>query len=208
MKKQDEVWQNFWKSRKTSFIGNILFFIRKKILSKDFVDIAIRNSRKGKILEAGCGTAINSILIGKKRGNEVYALDNEKEALEQAKRFSRMYKQKINLVKGDLFNMPFGDKEFELCWNIGTIEHFRNPLPAVEEMKRVGKVVIVIVPGHGLIWNNYIKIMNLIGIKIEGYIKLYKPRELRKLFKKSGFERIKIKVLRPLGFPYIAAIGK
>jgi len=208
MKKQDKVWDHFWKKREGSFIGNILLFIRKKFLAKSFVDIALRNSKKGKILEAGCGTALSSILVAKKREDEIYGLDSLQKALEKARKFSKIYKQNITLVQGDLFNMPFKDKEFDLCWNIGTVEHFKDPLPAIKEMKRVGKVVIVLVPAHGPIYSNYLKIINLIGPKVEGYVKLYKAKELKRVFKKAGFEKIKIRIVRPLGFPYIGAIGK
>jgi len=43
----------------------------------------------------------------------------------------------------DDFQTPFSDNEFDFVWNHLAFEHYQNPLPLVQEMKRISKKVVM-----------------------------------------------------------------
>ena len=62
-----------------------------------------------------------------------------------------------NAVLGSIFSMPFDDNAFDLVYNSGVIEHFRDPenIAALQEMARVVKPsgkIVVIVPNTLCLW--------------------------------------------------------
>ncbi|MBI3812840.1 MAG: class I SAM-dependent methyltransferase, partial [Nitrospinae bacterium] len=55
----------------------------------------------------------------------------------------------MQLIKGDIFKMPFKDEKFDVVWNGGVIEHFENPSEIIRKMAvltRPGGCVFVSVP--------------------------------------------------------------
>ncbi len=76
-----------------------------------------------KILEAGSGSGKASILLGADYDRTF--LDISIEALNYAQFLAeKFHAQNIKYVEGNIFNMPFKDKSFNLVWNIGVVEHY------------------------------------------------------------------------------------
>ncbi|MBI4178665.1 class I SAM-dependent methyltransferase [bacterium] len=89
---------------------------------------------RARTLEPGAGSACVSALLAED-GLNASALDYAYSALAVARRFQ----SGARLVQGDLFKMPFPDGTFDLTFNNSTLEHFKNPQDALNEMARVTK---------------------------------------------------------------------
>ena len=92
-----------------------------------------------KVLEAGCGLGRWVIPLAEK-GYDVTGLEIESEAIGKINQY---YSSKnLRLVQGDVFNMSFPDKTFDLILSLGVLEHFEDPLvqkKAIAEHLRVMK---------------------------------------------------------------------
>ena len=94
-----------------------------------------------KILECGSGSGNSSLRLAN-RVKKVVLLDGSKNALKCSRQLSKHYKaDNIKFVEGDIFHLPFNDKSYDFCWNIGVIEHYDliKAKEAVKEMLRVTK---------------------------------------------------------------------
>lgn len=102
-----------------------------------------------KILEAGCGIGRWVIPLSQGKYN-VTGIEIKEEAINVIKQ--HYFSENITLVVGDIFNMPFVDKSFDIVISLGVIEHFENndiQAQAIEEHIRVLKedgIFLVTVP--------------------------------------------------------------
>lgn len=67
-----------------------------------------------KILDIGTGSGAIAITISLETKQEVYALDISSEALEVARKNSKLFKSKVNFMKSDLFNDISKDLKFDI----------------------------------------------------------------------------------------------
>jgi SAM-dependent methyltransferase len=137
-----------------------------------------------RVLEAGCGTG--QTLACFSRRHETVGLDISRRALGLARR------QCGSPVLGDLFAMPFRDNSFDLVYNSGVIEHFREPenLRAIEEMARITRregTVIIIVPNSLCPWYRAGKKAAVLMNRFEfGYEEDYTPGRLCRAVEAAG----------------------
>lgn len=106
-----------------------------------------------------------------------------------------------NAILGDMFHIPFKSDSFDVVWNEGVIEHFKEPtnLQACEEMARVSRnLVIIAVPQSYTVWVVRKTLLKLIGKWPYGYEESYSKRRLKALMEKAGLEVIAIKGVRIL----------
>ncbi|GEM_PF-2278001 len=212
-------WETFWDQQhgtKASPIGKWLFNLREKRVGVDYAKVAMRyTTSKGRVLEAGCGSAIGSIWLNRIRQDEIVALDLFPKALEVCGETAQRHNAKVELVRGNLFSLPFPDKSFSLCWNSGTLEHFYHDdvIAIIREMRRVSKVAIGIVPADHFMWSVPLTLARWMGPKVEslvnegGYFRLYPEKEFHDLFKEVGFDRTESMTLHSAGFPFTVAVG-
>lgn len=116
-------------------------------------------------LDAGCGTALRTILLADKVGTagQLVGLDNSPGNLAAAQVNLDQYtcSGSVSLVRGDLLNMPFKDGSFDWVWCSDTMwpgHVVEDPVAGVGELARVvkpdGIVVLVywssqvLLPGH------------------------------------------------------------
>ena len=202
-------WSVFWSGVESKCLGRLLLFVREKFVMNRMANLAIIYSRKGNILEAGSGSALSSILLSRKRGDRIVALDISHVALEFAENLATTMGEAIWRCEGDIEHIPFKDDSFELAWNVGTIEHFPLPYNIVREMKRVAHVTICIVPAKGFGWPLSLRIAKLLGVYVEDYIRYYDTKELKDVFEEVGFEKIKIGKISYLPFlPLLFGVGQ
>ncbi len=81
--------------------------------------ISFRNKR---VLEIGCGTGVNSLLMAK-LGAKVTLLDYERAALRIAKKTAEALSVDAEFVHGDVFECGF-ENEFDIVHSEGVVEHF------------------------------------------------------------------------------------
>jgi 2-polyprenyl-3-methyl-5-hydroxy-6-metoxy-1,4-benzoquinol methylase len=136
-------WSDIWKSIEDArFQGETYrwFFYRRLLGDYDF--------RGKRVLEVGCGTGLNSVLMAK-AGAKVTLLDSSKEALSIAKNLLEKYSLEGELVCRDAFYHGF-EGEFDLVHSEGVVEHFKGGFRQdivdahSAAAKRGGKVLIIV----------------------------------------------------------------
>ena len=182
-----KLWNDYYRS---GYFTRFIEFLNKNyfvpLFIKEFNNIVKADNLD--ILECGCGQGYMSSLLAK--SNNVTALDISDEALKITKfNFVNNYTDG-NLVKGDIFNMPFKDNSFNVVWNQGVLEHF-NPINAIREMLRVTKDhLIVFLPA-------FLSPLQISGAYkfIDNDIEFYKSKKFIECMEKANCKNIKIKKL-------------
>jgi len=96
-------------------------------------------NKNSEILECGCGSGNSSLRLAHKV-EKVVLFDISINALECAKQLANYYNvNNVEFIKGDVFHIPFDEKQFDFCWNIGLIEHY-NLIQAKEILKEMVRV--------------------------------------------------------------------
>lgn len=188
----EEIWEKVWTKNLVTSDYSLKYL--------DFMmEIEPTLEKGSKILEAGCGTGQTlSPLSGE---HETYGLDISGAALHLAQNHCKFP------VLGSIFHLPFCDNTFDLVYNSGVIEHFRDPenIRAIQEMARVTKPsgrVIIIVPNTLCLWYKAGKFIAVMVGNFEfGYEEDYSPRRIRKVAGQGGLaieKMVGIQALPPL----------
>jgi 2-polyprenyl-3-methyl-5-hydroxy-6-metoxy-1,4-benzoquinol methylase len=120
VKKKDEI----------RFEGSEAYEFYPKILRR------ISLSRKEKILDVGCGVGKLSRYL---KGFDLYGCDVTENFVKQARKES--YKE---VKMGDIYKLPYKDKEFDKILCFGVFEYLNQPEKAMKELLRVckGKIIL------------------------------------------------------------------
>ena len=175
----EEVWDKVWTKN--------LIVSDYSLKYLDFIEKVELSLPKGStILEAGCGTGQTLSYLSKY--HTTVGLDISLAALNLA-RINCIYP-----VLGSIFKIPFNDNTFDLVYNSGVIEHFKDPdnIAAIAEMARVTKpdgMVIIIVPNSLCLWYKAGKFFAVLMKNFEfGYEEDYSPKRLKTAIINSGLE--------------------
>jgi ubiquinone/menaquinone biosynthesis C-methylase UbiE len=76
------------------------------------------------ILECGCGSGINTLLLSKKFGLECFLVDFSKKSFEIVRRFAKELNVSYNFILADCRYLPFKEGNCDVVWNEGVNEHF------------------------------------------------------------------------------------
>lgn len=173
----EEVWEKVWTKNLITSDYSLRYL--------DFMQGIEKTLPEGSaVLEAGCGTGQTLRLLSSR--HETTGLDVSRAALTLARNNCK------NSILGSIFAMPFKDNTFDLVYNSGVIEHFREPtnIAAITEMARVTKpsgMVIIIVPNTLCLWYKAGKTMAVIMKNFEfGYEEDYSPKRLRTAAGRAG----------------------
>lgn len=124
--KDDQGWDNYWKSRKTS--GGLIYdavaaFYRKFIIKRSLNRFIKKHFRKGaEVLHAGCGggqvdTDVHDYVA-------VTAMDISEKALSL---YKKVNKDRCSLLHGSIFDIRLPDASVDGIYNLGVMEHFTGP---------------------------------------------------------------------------------
>ena len=172
-------WVRYFESTKRNIFNQCL-------ANRRLIELIIEHTPKGgRILEAGCGTALLSLILAN-YGFAVTALDLSKEVLDYAQRRVFLNKIHLNFVQGNILKLSsmFRDKYFDTICHSGVMEHFRDNdiILSLSEQRKVSKIVIFKIP------NNRVKLTN----EHFGDERFLSNKKWVSLIKKSGFKEIRI----------------
>jgi SAM-dependent methyltransferase len=154
-----------------------------------------------KVLEAGCGIGRWVIPLSQK-GYNVTGIEIKEEAINIIRQ--NYLSERLTLVVGDIFNMPFPDNTFDIVISLGVLEHFEsktNLEMAIKEHRRVLKedgVFIITVPHISLLrlffHLPFVKLVSFVRYlkrKKEYFTEYrYSKRAIRKILEKNGYKVI------------------
>lgn len=140
---------NFVTKTAIKFLGipHIGFRTRARIIFKLFKQIG----KHSRILDAGCGYGIYSIILAEK-GYTIDSLDIEEERINELNSMKEQYKKidsKIKTAVGTLLDLPYENETFNIVVCSEVIEHIENDDRAFSELSRIlrkGGLLILSVP--------------------------------------------------------------
>jgi ubiquinone/menaquinone biosynthesis C-methylase UbiE len=162
---------------------------------------------KATVLDAGTGTARIPIIISQLRPQwQIIAIDMADSMLEigQKNIFNANCQEQIKLEKVDAKNLPYQSQKFDLVISNSLIHHLRDPLPFLQEIKRVLK------PDGGIFFRDLFRpdSEEIIETMVTAINPNFSPRqaqlfkdslhaaftlaEIEDLIKRSGLENVKI----------------
>ena len=147
---QEEIWINHIKNSSVNDV--IKEYQSPAIFQRELVElINQRCEKRAKIIEVGCELGVTSLLLDDMF--EKTLLDLNPLAINLTKKAHHKLKKKANFVVADMFDMPFKDREFDIIFNAGVIEHFdyEERKKALLEYSRILKddgVMIIAFPNH------------------------------------------------------------
>jgi ubiquinone/menaquinone biosynthesis C-methylase UbiE len=150
-------WDLYWEEKNSKKTGNNVYdkfaaVYRKLIIKKILNHFTFKYFKKNdQVLHAGCGSGqVDMDLTGYVN---ITALDISDKAL---KIYKDIHGDKVKIVEGSIFKLPFDDHTFDGIYNLGVMEHFTEPeiQEILKEFKRVlkpnGTMVILWPPTFGL----------------------------------------------------------
>lgn len=171
-------WQSLYQKEIKDSGGIKLFFEKKIKEKKPLLERIIKiMPAGGRILEAGCGTAVLSIYLSN-LNFQVTSLDNDENMLQLARTIADMFPKKPEFIKKDLFNLDYPDNWFDLSFSHGVLEHFteNDLIKIINNQLKIAKILIFSVP------TNYFKQTD----KIYGDEHLLKIKEWEKIIGKTN----------------------
>jgi SAM-dependent methyltransferase len=117
---------------------------------KRFLDLIIKYSNQnGRILEAGCGSAVLSIFLASK-GYHCHSIDIDRGMLSLAERLANDYgaPKKPTFVLESIFNMSYEKGYFDVVFSNGVLEHFEDDkiIKIIKIQLNIAKTVIIGIP--------------------------------------------------------------
>ena len=150
---------------------------RRKILSSFLEDICGRvTDRRPRILDVGCGTGANLLMLSKYGDAEGVDLS------EDALAFCRE-RGLENVKLGAAEKLPYEDGTFDLVTALDVVEHLDDDLGGLSEMRRVlrpGGRVLLFVPTFMFLWG--------LQDDVSNHRRRYRMPELRRVLEHAGFE--------------------
>src|SRR5215213_1186703 len=150
---------------------------RRKIIASFVEDICRRvTDRRPRILDVGCGTGANLLMLSK------YGDAEGVDVSEDALAFCR--ERGLESVKlGAAEELPYDDGTFDLVTALDVVEHMDDDLAGLREMRRVlrpGGHVLLFVPTFMFLWG--------VQDDVSNHRRRYRLPELRRVVEKAGFE--------------------
>ncbi len=175
-------WDDNWADRQTTCIDGAIPYVAEII--QDW----IRVIEGKKILEAGCGAGLDSAQLAL-WGADTHLMDLSPGAVELSSENYELNKANGAFYVGDLQNLPFADRSFDIVFNRGVVEHFLDPVSVLREMARVSSTwVIVFVPFRFSAYTLNKRFKQLFSNWAFPWETEYSLDELKEICKKAGLE--------------------
>ncbi len=150
-------------------------------------------SRKGRILEAGCGNCRNLVSANKKR-NDLYGIDFSRNMLRVARKYCKEHKMKVILKKADVKKIPFKDNFFDAVVCVAVLHiinkgRIEKPLKEIKRVMKPGASALISVwykKEKGERLKPWFKKYG--GKKVSRYYYFFDEKEMKGRIKKAGLE--------------------
>jgi len=150
---------------------------RRRILASFLEDICRRvTDRRPRILDVGCGTGANLLMLS--QYGDAEGVDVSEDALAFCRERGL---EKVKL--GAAEKLPYDDGTFDLVTALDVVEHLDNDLAGLREMRRVlrpGGRVLLFVPTFMFLWG--------LQDDVSNHRRRYRLPELRRVLEQAGFE--------------------
>ena len=169
----------------------------------DLLHEGTKYSAGSKVLEAGCGVGAQTVRLAKSSPEaKITSIDISEDSIMQAKELVEQNGfSNVEFQRADLLNLPFEDETFDHIFVCFVLEHLKDPIAALESLRRVlkkGGSITVIEGDHGSCyfypeteesvkaWECLIECQT--GLDCNPMI----GREIYPLLKNSGFENVQV----------------
>jgi|GEM_PF-435034 len=201
-------WDEFWETRKKSPLGRLLTGFRQRFVTAKLARYIRDNTEKGTLIEAGCGTGEITLRVAAERGDRVFLVDCSRRALTAAERLAKQYGVDAQLIECDITDLsehvpPAHDN---VVYNIGVVEHFRDPSHVLREMARVtGDSAIAVIPERSAFWLVYFHLARLLGlVPRDFFVRFLSRGQLAAIVTGAGLHVRWLRTTRVLGLiPYL-----
>ena len=154
------------------------WYIGRRRIIAGFVEQICRQvtDRRPRILDVGCGTGANLLLLSKYGDAE--GVDVSEDALAFCRERGL---DKVKLGAGE--ELPYADDTFDLVTAFDVVEHMDDDLAGLTEMRRVlrpGGRVLLFVPTFMFLWG--------LQDEVSNHRRRYRLPELRRVLEQAGFE--------------------
>lgn len=135
--------------------ADVLHFIENINVHKEFLDEMCKE-KPSRVVEVGCGSGTLSVFMDH-MGSVVTAVDVDDNVLKKAEKASKELHGNVKFVRGDAFNLPFREKEFDVAFSQGVLEHFSDEdiVKMVREQLRVARKVFFSVPNKNYNYKDF-----------------------------------------------------
>jgi ubiquinone/menaquinone biosynthesis C-methylase UbiE len=181
---------------------------------KNVINDELQSNKSLKILDAGGGAGYFGLSLAE-FGHNITVLDLSLEAIKTARRRSLESNRIINVIAGDVENLPLSDNCFDAIVCIFVFSHLNNPINAMSDLKRVlrrsGRMIVTFenkywhIIAQSLI-ENYLNAISLLNadipvVKAYGIlppVRLYSLSEIKKMILDQGMRLIFFRGVRYL----------
>jgi ubiquinone/menaquinone biosynthesis C-methylase UbiE len=209
--------ENFDKNWKATQEAHYLHWTRGE--PKNQIQLAFRNHWKTfqsiiggelkskRVLEVGCGRGSLSAYFAD-AGCKSTLLDLSETAIDLAKKAFNREKLRAEFIVGNCLDMPIEDKQYDVVFSIGLLEHFSDVRKVIEEQYRIldvgGIFIGYVVPEmKENIQSEYKWICDL--------LKIYDPRssfqKKEEVYRSDDLDGKYVKIMKDIGFKDIESSG-
>jgi ubiquinone/menaquinone biosynthesis C-methylase UbiE len=122
----ERIWQEWLRSR--DLRAQVTRHIAERKAFLEFVETYVRqgatphtNGCATRVLEVGCGSAIDSMYLAERLAVEFYACDLSENAIRVARRLSRHFARPVRFLAADIRKLSFAAETFDVVFSQGVL---------------------------------------------------------------------------------------
>ena len=201
-------WDAYWQRSGDGLFKSLLERVLHRtgfysLLSRQSIAIGerlLRDCSVPTIVEVGSGTGTLAFGLGRIRTRrQLCLIDIAMSVLQRVKT------GQAQLINADISSVPLRDGCCDLSCNIGTIEHFTDPVPIITEMRRISRAhVLCAVPAPSIIWTIATFVRTLTEQDASLWVentRHYSRRQLAEMFAAAGIRDIRAEQQTFCGLP-------
>lgn len=183
-----KLWDKHYRVYEPTRLGKIMYSSHRRVLKKT-MDMFLKGTT---ILDVGCGKGSTLSSFREWGFGSSIGIDLADSGLEICQQAGLELGKDV--FKLDATDTPYKDREFDLVFAEGILEHYKDYMPFVREMCRVAnKYIVLVQPNHYSIYGRLIKYGWLLLRQDSGGIEelTYKISDFCRDFESHGFKHIK-----------------